>query len=58
MKYAMTLMLVLGLAACGADGEPVTPNLNAGVNVGPNGVNTNVGVSVRKGPFSIGWNIF
>lgn len=58
MKYFSGLILVLGLAACGADGEPVQPNANVGISVGSGGVNTNVGVSVRKGPFTVGWSIF
>lgn len=58
MKHLIALILALGLTACGVDGEPVTPKLSAGVSVGPNGVNTNAGVRIRKGPFSAGWNLF
>ncbi|SPH20207.1 hypothetical protein ASD8599_00946 [Ascidiaceihabitans donghaensis] len=58
MKLTFGLIFAVVLAACGADGEPVQPNLSAGVSVGSGGVNGNVGVSVRKGPVSIGWNIF
>jgi len=41
------------LAACGADGEPVQPTLNAGISITPNGVTPNIGVGLRQGPFSI-----
>ena len=58
MKFAVPFLIVLGLAGCGADGEPVTPNLAASVSVGPNGLSTNAGVRVRKGPFTLGWNLF
>lgn len=46
------------LAACGADGEPIKPTLNAGVSLGSGGVNTNVSVGARKGPFSVNWGLF
>lgn len=44
---------LVALAACGADGEPIKPTLNAGVSLGSGGVNTNVSVGARKGPLSI-----
>ena len=49
---------LVALAACGADGEPITPTLNAGVSLGSGGVNTNVSVGARKGPLSINWGLF
>jgi hypothetical protein len=58
MKRIAIVVLSLGLAACGADGEPIQPTANIGVSVGTNGVNTNVGVAVRKGPVSVAWSIF
>jgi hypothetical protein len=54
----ITFGFLLALAACGADGEPVKPTLNAGVSLGSSGVNTNVSVGARKGPFSINWGLF
>ena len=50
------MVLVLGLSvlsACGADGEPVQPTLNAGVSVGSGGVHVGGGVGVHTGPISI-----
>ena len=44
----------LALAACGADGEPVRPEYNGNVTLSSSGVHAGGGVSVRKGPFSIG----
>ncbi|WP_192965547.1 hypothetical protein [Phycobacter azelaicus] len=41
------------LAACGVDGEPVRPALNAGVSVSNSGVHAGGSVGVQKGPFNI-----
>ncbi|MBQ4823479.1 hypothetical protein J4729_02770 [Leisingera sp. HS039] len=41
------------LAACGVDGEPVQPTLNAGVGVGDSGVHVGGAVGLHKGPVSI-----
>lgn len=41
------------LAACGADGEPVQPTLNANVGVSTSGTYVNGGVGVHKGPLSL-----
>lgn len=45
--------LAAGLAACGADGEPVRPSLNAGLGVSQNGVHAGGSVGLRKGPISL-----
>ncbi len=42
------------VAACGADDPPLRPQANAGVSVGPSGVNTNVGIGASNGTFSMG----
>ncbi|WP_193747593.1 hypothetical protein [Leisingera sp. ANG-M7] len=50
------IFALLGLAvlsACGADGEPVQPTLNAGVGVGSGGVHVGGGVGLHKGPLSV-----
>ncbi|WP_300584403.1 hypothetical protein [Marivita sp.] len=44
------------LAACGADGPPITPSINTTVSVGSEGVRTSTGVSVRSGPVTVGAN--
>jgi hypothetical protein len=49
---------LVSLAACGADGEPVKPTLNAVVSLGSGGMNTNVSVGARKGPFLVNWGLF
>lgn len=51
-------MLVLagaafGLAACGADGEPVQPTLNANIGVSGSGAHVNGAVGLHKGPISV-----
>ena len=53
MKYAMILTLLAGLAACGADGEPITPSAKVNLGVGANGVTARSNVGVTKGPVSI-----
>ncbi|MFW8635769.1 hypothetical protein [Cribrihabitans pelagius] len=51
------LLLVLGtalaLSACGADGEPVRPSLNAGIGVGGGGVHAGGSVGLHKGPLNV-----
>jgi hypothetical protein len=58
MMRIIAFGLLTALAACGAGGEPIKPTLNAGVSVGTVGVNSNVSVGARKGPFSVNWGLF
>lgn len=44
---------LLALAACGADGEPVQPTLNAYGGYGSSGGYIGGGVGVTKGPLAI-----
>ena len=47
------IIAVLGVAvlsACGVDGEPVQPTLNAGVGVSSSGVHVGGAVGLGKGP--------
>lgn len=46
--------LIAGLAGCGADGEPIRPEARTNITIGTDGIRTSTGVSVRKGPVSIG----
>jgi len=55
-RLCAALMLAL-LAGCGADGEPIAPSMNANVGAGPHGVSGSAGVTLRKGPFSVGWGV-
>lgn len=42
------------LAACGADGPPITPSMNSTVSVGSDGVRTSTGVTLQRGPVTVG----
>ncbi len=52
-KWILSLMAAAMLSACGVDGEPVQPSLNAGVSVGSSGVHARGGVGLNKGPFGL-----
>lgn len=43
----------LNLAACGADGEPVQPTLNANVGISGSGTYVSGGVGLHRGPLSV-----
>ena len=45
--------LALSLAACGVDGEPVRPSLNAGLGISSSGVHLGGTVGVNKGPVTV-----
>jgi len=49
MKVVIILS-VLALAACGANGAPERPTMNAGVTISPSGVDTSVSVGTHVGP--------
>ncbi|WP_299403394.1 hypothetical protein [uncultured Roseobacter sp.] len=53
MRLLAPLMICGLLAACGADGEPVTPSVNGGVTINQNGIYPRASVGVGKGPLSI-----
>ena len=57
MKPVLWIALCSLVAACGVDGEPITPTLAANVGVGSSGVSSNVGVGMNKGPFSVFWGL-
>ncbi len=44
---------VLALAGCGADGVPITPGVNLGVKIGPNGITPSVSASASSGPVTV-----
>ncbi|MEL6809485.1 MAG: hypothetical protein AAFO97_17065 [Pseudomonadota bacterium] len=58
MKRALCLIAMLGLAACGVDGEPEQPiDTSIGIAIGSGGhVGGTIGVS--RGPLSVGVGIF
>ena len=51
--FVIALCTSVLLAACGADGEPVEPSLNAGVGISNSGVHVNGGIGLSKGPFGL-----
>ncbi|APG48385.1 hypothetical protein PhaeoP97_03010 [Phaeobacter porticola] len=57
MQKMIAVLFVLaacvGLAACGVDGEPVRPSLNAGVGVSNSGVHAGGSLGLHKGPLSV-----
>ena len=57
MKRAICLLALLGLAACGVDGEPQRPSTNIGVSIGSDG-NVGGSIGVSRGPLSVGVGIF
>jgi hypothetical protein len=46
------LALIL-VAACGVEGAPVRPSLDAGVSITPGGIHPAASVGVNKGPVSV-----
>ena len=45
---------LLALAACGAEGDPIRPSVSTTVSVGSGGIKTSTGVTVQKGPVTVG----
>ncbi|WP_120632512.1 argininosuccinate lyase [Ruegeria sp. EL01] len=41
------------LSACGADGEPVQPTVNANIGVGSSGTHVGGGVGLRRGGLGV-----
>ena len=52
-----TVLALLGLAACGADGPPARPSASVGQGVGSDGVSVGGGVGVTNGSVSVGIGI-
>jgi len=57
MRVLTALIVLLGLAACGADDPPIRPTANLGVSIGPGGISPNASVGARRGPLSVGLNL-
>ncbi|MCV3272168.1 hypothetical protein [Roseobacter sinensis] len=53
MKHLAWAAALALLAGCGADGEPVTPQINGGVTINQNGIYPRASVGVGKGPLSV-----
>ncbi len=54
MTRLIALLSLAALAACGVDGAPIRPEVNTTISVGTEGISTSTGVSVRKGPVTVG----
>ncbi len=54
MKRLALILTLAALAACGADGPPLTPNASVGIGVGSNGVTTGASVGASNGTVSVG----
>ncbi|MGJ8621982.1 MAG: hypothetical protein ACSHW1_04340 [Yoonia sp.] len=54
MIRSSLILTVLALAACGADGPPMTPNASMGISVGSGGVSTGGSVGASNGTLSVG----
>ena len=50
---ALCVMALLGLAACGADGEPITPVARADISISNGGVHAHSRVGVSQGPWTV-----
>lgn len=53
MKYVMFALVVVTLAGCGADGEPIQPVANGTVTVNNSGVHSSIGVGLVRGPVTV-----
>lgn len=53
MRVIAVLALITGLAACGADGEPVQPTVNTGVVLSSSGAHVGTNVGLHRGPVSV-----
>ena len=54
MKRILACLSLVALAACGADGEPIQPSMNANVGLGSNGMSGGVGADFVSGRFTMG----
>lgn len=58
MIRVLCVVSLLGLAACGVDGEPVQPHGGVNIGVGSNGAHAGGTVGVSRGPLSVGVSLF
>ena len=50
----IALLSLIALAACGADGDPIRPEVKQTISVSNDGIDTRTGVTLRRGPVSVG----
>ncbi|MCB1334712.1 MAG: hypothetical protein KDK26_13960 [Roseivivax sp.] len=53
-RAALIATMALLLAACGADGPPLRPEVETTITLGKGGISTQTGVSVQSGPVTVG----
>ena len=53
MRTAFALLTLLGLAACGADGEPIRPTASSTITMSSSGVSVGSTLGLRRGPLSV-----
>ncbi len=53
MRWILVFCLGAGMAACGADGEPVQPTRNATITLTDTGLSGGLGLGVTRGPVSV-----
>lgn len=52
--HVLAFLALASLVACGVDGEPIQPTMNAGIGISANGsVHTNGGIGLHQGPVSL-----
>lgn len=58
IRLIVALGMIAALASCGADGEPIKPTANIGVNIGSSGVHPSGSVGMRKGRVAVNVGLF
>ncbi len=53
LRVVLLIVSGFGLAACGADGEPIQPTMSANVGVGSSGTYVGGGIGLRRGGLGI-----
>ncbi|OAN80028.1 hypothetical protein A8B82_07290 [Sulfitobacter sp. EhC04] len=53
MRILLALFSAGALVACGADGEPVQPQVNSTVTLSSSGVHAGTNLGLRQGPFAV-----
>jgi hypothetical protein len=54
MKFVALMVVVAGLAGCGANGEPLRPTASTNLSIGTGGVSAGTNLGLSNGIFSVG----
>lgn len=57
-RILAALAMMTALTSCGADGEPIQPTANLGVNIGSSGIHPSGSVGMRKGRVAVNVGLF